>query len=74
MRAYPDEWVLRQRLADVYHQQGRTSDAVAQLDTLGELQMAADLKEEAMETIRKIIAMNPPEVDDYRRLLEELGG
>lgn len=74
VRTYPDEWVLRQRLADVYHQQGRTSDAVAQLDTLGELQLAADLKEEAIETIRKIIDMNPPEVDDYRRLIEELGG
>jgi tetratricopeptide (TPR) repeat protein len=74
VRAYPDEWVLRQRLADVYHQQGRTADAVAQLDTLGELQMEAGLREEALETIRTIIAMNPPEIEDYRRLLEELGG
>jgi tetratricopeptide (TPR) repeat protein len=73
VRTYPDEWVLRQRLADVYHQQGRISDAVAQLDTLGELQLGAGLKDEALGTIHKIIDMNPPEIEDYRRLLKELG-
>lgn len=74
VRTYPDQWVLRQRLADVYHQQERTSDAVAQLDTLGELQLEAGLREEALNTIRKIIDMNPSEVEDYERLLEELSG
>jgi tetratricopeptide (TPR) repeat protein len=71
---YPNDTGLRSRLAAIYRQLGRTKDSVLQLDALGELQLEAGLHEEAANTIRQIIALNPDGVDDYRRLLAQLGG
>jgi tetratricopeptide (TPR) repeat protein len=74
VRSQPNETGLRQRLAEVYRQQGRISDAIAQLDALGELQLEAGDQGGAVRTIQRIISMNPPDVDDYRVLLEQLEG
>jgi tetratricopeptide (TPR) repeat protein len=74
VRSQPDEADLRQRLAEVYRQQGRISDAIAQLDALGELQLEAGDQSGATRTIRRIVSLNPPDVDDYRTLLEQLEG
>jgi Flp pilus assembly protein TadD len=65
---------LRQRLAEVYRQQERIPDAIAQLDALGELQLEAGDQSSATRTIRRIVSLNPPDVDDYRTLLEQLEG
>lgn len=71
---YPNDTGLRSRLAAIYRQLNRTRDAVMQLDALGELQLEAGLHEEAAHTIRQIIALNPEGVEDYKRLLSQLGG
>jgi tetratricopeptide (TPR) repeat protein len=71
---YPDEMALRSRLAALYARMGRRDDAVTQLDALGELQLDAGMHAAAAGTIRQIISLNPPGVDDYRRLLSTLGG
>jgi tetratricopeptide (TPR) repeat protein len=71
---YPDEMALRSRLAAFYAHVGRRQEAVAQLDTLGELQLDAGMHKEAAQTIRQIIALNPPGIEDYQRLLSQLGG
>ena len=71
---YPNDTGLRSRLAAIYRQLGRTKDSVLQLDALGELQLEAGLHEEAASTIRQIIALNPDGVEDYQRLLAQLGG
>ena len=71
---YPDEMALRSRLAAFYAHIGRRQEAVTQLDALGELQLDAGLHAEAAQTIRQIVALNPPGVDDYKRLLGQLGG
>lgn len=71
---YPGDQNLRSRLAAVYRQLGRKKDAILQLDALGELQLEAGQTEEAANTIRQIIALNPDGVEDYRRLLTQLGG
>ena len=65
---------LRSRLAAIYRQMGRKQDSVVQLDALGELQLEAGLHEEAANTIRQIIALEPDGIEDYRRLLGQLGG
>ncbi len=70
----PNDMALRSRLARVYQQLGRISEAVEQLDALGELQLEAGLQEAAAITIRQIVALNPPDVEGYRALLEQLGG
>jgi tetratricopeptide (TPR) repeat protein len=71
---YPNDTGLRSRLAAIYRQIGRKGDAVTQLDALGELQLEAGLHDDAANTIRQIIALNPPGLDDYKRLLTQLGG
>ena len=71
---YPNDTGLRSRLAAIYRQLGRKKDAVIQLDALGELQLEAGVHEEAANTIRQIIALNPEGIDDYKRLLAQLGG
>ena len=72
VRRRPEEIALRQRLAEVYRQQGRQQDAITQMDALGELQLDAGQLEAATATIRKIVEMDPPDVDGYRQLLEQL--
>jgi len=72
VRSHPEEAALRQRLADVYRQQRRVPEAIAQLDALGELYLDAGRKADAAGAIRKIIALNPPDVDGYQQLLVQL--
>lgn len=71
---YQNDTGLRSRLAAIYRQLGRRQDAIVQLDALGELQLEAGLHKDAANTIRQIIALNPEHVDDYRKLLGQLGG
>ncbi|MFC1961082.1 tetratricopeptide repeat protein, partial [Chloroflexota bacterium] len=71
---YPDEMALRSRLAALYAHVGRTDAAVGQLDALGELQLDAGMHSDAANTIRQIIALNPPGIEDYKQLLSTLGG
>lgn len=71
---YPKEMALRSRLATVYRRLGRIEQAVEQLDALGELQLEANMRSAAAETIRQIISLNPPNADEYRKLLSTLGG
>ncbi len=71
---YPNDTGLRSRLASIYRQLGRKMDAIIQLDALGELQLEAGLHKDAANTIRQIITMNPEHVEDYRKLLAQLGG
>jgi len=65
---------LRSRMAAIYKQLGRKSDAIDQLDALGEIQLAAGLQEDARKTIRQIIALGPDNLPDYQKLLSQLGG
>ncbi len=72
VRQRPDVIPLRQRLAEVYRQNGRIQESIAQMDALGELLLDAGRIDEAIATIKKIIGMNPPDVEGYRHLLEQL--
>jgi tetratricopeptide (TPR) repeat protein len=68
----PDEVLLRRALAGLYHEAGRSEDAVAQLDTLAESMLTAGRKEEAMMIINQILLIGPPNADQYRQLLFQL--
>lgn len=72
VRNRPDEIGLRQRLARVYREQQRIPEAIAQMDALGELLLEAGRQQEAVETIRNIVELNPPDVDGYRQLLRQI--
>jgi tetratricopeptide (TPR) repeat protein len=70
----PNDTALRSRLASIYRHLGRTKEAISQLDALGELQLDAGQHAEAANTIRLIITLKPDHVEDYRKLLQQLGG
>jgi len=69
----PDQVFIRSRLARQYAKLGRTNDAIAQWDAVGEMLMDAGDRDGAIQAIQAILALNPPNAADYRRLLEQLG-
>jgi tetratricopeptide (TPR) repeat protein len=73
VNARSSDMALRSRLAAVYRQLRRNSDAIAQLDALGELQLAASLYTEACATIKLIITLQPSDISQYQELLTQLG-
>ena len=71
---FPNDMALRSRLSAVYRQTGNIEKSIEQLDSLAELQLESGLHNDAMVTIRRIIEMNPPRLDDYKKLLQQLSG
>ncbi len=70
---YPNETGLAMRLAQLHVENGATEKAIAVLDALGEAQLSAGQKQAAAATIRQIIELSPPRVEDYQKLLESIG-
>ncbi|HIP73490.1 MAG TPA: hypothetical protein EYH05_19100, partial [Anaerolineae bacterium] len=60
------------RLSRLYIQQKRPEKAIELLDRLGEAQLEANDKAAAIETIEKIMALNPPNRASYQQLLSQL--
>jgi tetratricopeptide (TPR) repeat protein len=71
---YPDDMLLRERLAVAYAQNNMTREAIAQYDTLGEMQLENGLRDQAIQTVQAIINLGPPDVEGYRRLLAQISG
>ena len=69
-----DQMALRRVLAGLYQQAGRNTDAIAQLDTVGENLLGKGDKDGAIAAINQILMLNPPNVDAYRKLLAQVGG
>jgi tetratricopeptide (TPR) repeat protein len=65
----PKQTTLHRYLAEEYRQAERISDAVVQLDTLGDIQLDSGDRAGAIQSIEAIIAMNPPNVSDYTAML-----
>lgn len=72
VRDYPDRIPFRRRLADVFRQLGKKEAAVAQLDKLGDMLLEAGDLSGAIQAIEAILALNPPNKDQYQQLLEQL--
>jgi len=73
IKEHEDQPVFRRTLAEQLHRLGRTDEAVSQLDALGESLLTAGKKREAVEVINQILLMNPPNAEDYRQLLAQIG-
>lgn len=74
VRAHPKDIGLRARVAQVCIESGLKNDGISHLNVLGELQLNAGLTQQAIATIRAIIALNPPNVQAYQKLLAQIGG
>jgi tetratricopeptide (TPR) repeat protein len=72
VRLQPQQMSLRARMARAYIDAGMREEAIHELDTLGELQLDAGLRKQAMATVRFIISLGPKNVDAYRDLLARL--
>jgi len=68
----PDEMDLRQRLAVAFVQVGRKKEAIAEYDTLGELQLNEGLRSQAEKTIQAILALKPDRPQQYQQLLSQI--
>ena len=71
-REHPGKQALHTRLAEAYRAAGRTADAIAQYDALGEIQLDAGQIGDAIHTIRTIITLRPPGLEGYQELLRNL--
>jgi len=69
---HPDQPLLKRALAVQLHNAGRTEEAISLLDVLGETLMQSGNKQGALEVINQIVLMNPPNVEDYRKLLFQM--
>jgi tetratricopeptide (TPR) repeat protein len=74
VRLHPQDMALIARAAQVCLESGLKAKGVEYLNQLGEMQLNAGLTKQAIATIRAIVAMNPPNVNDYRTLLTQIGG
>jgi tetratricopeptide (TPR) repeat protein len=68
----PDDIALRTRLAQEHLNAGNVDQALEHLDRLGDLQLNAGRPDDAKATVRAIIALNPPNVEAYRQLLDQI--
>jgi tetratricopeptide (TPR) repeat protein len=69
---HPENITVRRRLADAYRQFGQLTDAILQLDTIGEMLLQAGDRTGAMQTIETIITLSPPNKTEYITLLRQL--
>ncbi len=74
VRTHPKDISLRARAAQVCIESGLRNEGIAHLNVLGELQLNAGLTQQAIATIKAIIALNPPNVQAYQKLLAQIGG
>lgn len=72
VREHEDQPLFKRTLAAQLHHAGRTAEAIPLLDALGEDLVQKGDKQGAMEVINQIVLMNPPNVQDYRTLLDQM--
>ncbi len=68
----PDNTEIQKRLISFYQTQNRTAEIVEKLDALAEKCLGQENKAGALATLQNIISLNPSNVNDYRRLFDEL--
>lgn len=73
-RTSPNDAAVNIRLARVYAASGQRDQAIEMLDQLGDRLLNGNQREAAIQVIREIIALNPPQGDEYRKLLSDLIG
>lgn len=71
-QSFPDDLDLNRRLAAQYLNAGDREKAIEVMDAVGDRLLSHGKREEAMAAIQEIIAMNPPQVEEYTRLLNEV--
>lgn len=72
IREHDGQPLLKRTLAALLYRMGRMAEAIPVLDQLGEVLLEKGDKQSAMDVINQIVLMNPPNVEDYRALLNQM--
>ncbi len=68
----PEQIEIRKRLMDAFIRYGHTSKAIKQMDELADRLLDKGDRRAAIEMVEAIIAMNPPNSNQYRQLLQQI--
>lgn len=68
----PDDMFLRQRLAISYRQGGQRQEAIAEYDTLAEIQFTNGMKDHALQTLQTILKLKPENPEGYQQVIEQI--
>jgi tetratricopeptide (TPR) repeat protein len=68
----PKQAGIMKRLAELYRQVGRTTEAIGILDSVGDILLELGDRAGAIETVRIILSMNPPNAVEYQQLLAQI--
>lgn len=72
IKEHPDRIDIRKRLMEAFIRYGHTSKAIQQMDKLADQLLDTGDKWGAIEMVEAIIAMNPPNSNQYRQLLQQI--
>jgi len=72
--SHPDKLEARKRLADMLVREGRSQEAVVQLDSIADALLNPGNHRGAMMMIKAIISLNPPNIDEYKEALAQIQG
>lgn len=72
IKEHPEEIEIRKRLMDAFIRYGHTSKAIKQMDEMADRLLEKDDRRGAIEMVEAIIAMNPPNSNQYRQLLQQI--
>jgi tetratricopeptide (TPR) repeat protein len=72
IKEYPEQTDIRKRLMEAFIRYGHTSKAIQQMDKLADQLLDKGDKWEAIEMVEAIIAMNPPNSNQYKLLLQQI--
>ncbi|EKD88246.1 MAG: tetratricopeptide repeat-containing protein [uncultured bacterium] len=68
----PDNIDIQKRLIRFFQNQNKQAEIIEKLDVLAEKCLRQENREGALATLQNLIALNPPNSNDYRRLYDEL--
>jgi tetratricopeptide (TPR) repeat protein len=68
----PQQAAIRRRLGELYFMAGNLEKAVQQLDLTQEILTKSGDRAGAIAVIQRIIELNPPDVEQYRKMLQSL--
>ena len=69
---HPSVGELHRALGDEYARQGKMDDAIKKYDRAAEIYLEVADKDSAIESIMKILALNPPNKEEYQQVLAQI--
>jgi tetratricopeptide (TPR) repeat protein len=73
IKEHEEQAILKRIFAERLNRLGHKDEAISTLDALGESLLQAGNKKEAIEVVNQILLMSPPNAEDYRQLLQQIG-